>query len=526
MFANYDTVEKATVEAAPALLRDRERYRPFFEAAEHYAAKMHMFVAGAAAAKMLATASEADASEEVASASDASEADASEADASEEVAAEDYIYDFYSPHGSAHARGLADCVFAVDPAGLGRYTTLLTNVPQYNWIIMVNGRRLFTVTALPVAGGVRTAGLVARVGAPRMGLFGAARLATVGYELVLIDAYRELCQPAKLAELGAALATESALRAAMLQERAWVERLGAVRDVRGGASKKHIAIADLRKELEKFVAGPARVVVGWPAVRAMETESFAQAQAQEQKQAQEQNQAHLHSQTYVTANKLEDEWVAIERLAHRAGIKISASVDDPRMPGDLRLRRLIVRAAHGDVLITAYNTGSYELIPYFLGEEAAPNKYGTVPNKYGTVFVVMRFALVDWWFAALGRASAPAAESRAATEEACALFLGASVTYYMLLDALDSQGTQDAQNLRADVLAKIVSADSYAGRDEDAEVALKRAAAAAPRLAEEAAMDAPRFYRAYMPAEKLPLAASPILQIGVAASGKSESKVP
>jgi hypothetical protein len=504
MFANYDAVEKATVEAAPALLHDRERYRPFFEAAEHYAAKMHMFVAGAAAAKMLAAATS----------SDVSASDASASDASEEVAAEDYIYDFYSPHGSAHARGLADCVFAVDPAGLGRYTTLLTNVPQYNWIIMVNGRRLFTVTALPVAGGVRTAGLVARVGAPRMGLFGAARLATVGYELALIDAYRGLCQPAKLAELGAALATESALRAAMLQERAWVERLGAVRDVRGGASKKHIAIADLRKELEKFVAGPARVVVGWPAVRAMETESFAQAHAH----------SHLHSQTYVTANKLEDEWVAIERLAHRAGVKISASIDDPRMPGDLRLRRLIVRAAHGDMLITAYNTGSYELIPYFLGEEAAPNKYGTVPNKYGTVpnkygtvpnkygtvFVVMRFALVDWWFAALGRASAPAAESRAATEEACALFLGASVTYYLLLDALDSQGTQDAQNLRADVLAKIVSADSYAGRDEDAEVALKRAAAAAPRLAEEAAMDAPRFYRAYMPAEKLPLAAAPI----------------
>lgn len=492
MFANYDAVEKATVEAAPALLRDRERYRPFFEAAEHYAAKMHMFVAGAAAAKMLAT-------------------------ASEEVAAEDYIYDFYSPHGSAHARGLADCVFAVDPAGLGRYTTLLTNVPQYNWIIMVNGRRLFTVTALPVAGGVRTAGLVARVGAPRMGLFGAARLATVGYELALIDAYRGLCQPAKLAELGAALATESALRAAMLQERAWVERLGTVRDVRGGAPKKHIAIADLRKELEKFVAGPARVVVGWPAVRAMETESFAHSHSHSQLHSQSHSHSHSHSQTYVTANKLEDEWVAIERLAHRAGVKISASIDDPRMPGDLRLRRLIVRAAHGDVLITAYNTGSYELIPYFLGEEAAPNKYGTVPNKYGTapnkygtVFVVMRFALVDWWFAALGRASAPAAESRAATEEACALFLGASVTYYMMLDALDSQDSQGAQSLRADVLAKIVSADSYAGRDEDAEVALKRAAAAAPQLAEEAAMDAPRFYRAYMPAEKLPLAAASI----------------
>lgn len=499
MFTNYDAVENATVEAAPALLRDRERYRPFFEAAEQYAAKMQMFVAGAAAAKMLS------------SAATASEADTSVSDA---VAAEDYIYDFYSPHGSAHARGLADCVFAVDPAGLGRYTTLLTNVPQYNWIIMVNGRRLFTVTALPVAGGVRTAGLVAKVGAPRMGLFGAAQLATVGYELALIDAYRGLAQPAKLAELGAALATESALRAAMLQERAWVERLGTVRDVRGGASKKHIAIADLRKELERFVAGPARVVVGWPAVRAMETESFAQAQAQ------------AHSQTYVTANKLEDEWVAIEGLAHRAGVKISASVDDPRMPGDLRLRRLIVRAAqHGDVLITAYNTGSYELIPYFLREEPPPKKYGTTPNtKYGTVFVVMRFALVDWWFAALGRASAPAAESRAATEEACALFLGASVTYYLLLDALDSQGTQDS--LRADVLAKIVSADSYAGRDEDADVALKRAAAAAPRLAEEAAMDAPRFYRAYMPAEKLPLAEAPILPIGIAASGKSEKKEP
>jgi hypothetical protein len=439
MFANYDVVEKATVDAGPALLQDRARYRPFFEAAERYAAEVNLIVAGSAAAKML---SGANAKPDVAR------------------ALEDYMYDFYSPHGSAHARGLADRLFAVDPEGLGRYTTLLTNVPQFNWIIMVDGRRFFTVTALPVCAGVRTASLVAKVGVARPGLFGAAPLTTLGYELALIDAYRTLCAPAKLADLGASLAVEGALRTAMLQERAWVEVL----DVVGGATApkskskqtpKHVAVAELCDGLDEFLRGPARVVIGESALAALA-----------------QTKRHTRPQTYVTANKLEDEWAAIEKLAHRAGVKIDASIDDPRMPGDHRLRRLQI-CAGGEVIATAYNSGSYELIPYFKAADA----------RYGTAFATMRFALVDWWFAALGRAP---------TEAARSLYVRASVAYYGLLDALLAE---------PEALAQIVSADAFIGRDEDAEVALKRAAAAAPRLAEEAAMDAPRFYRAYMPAD-------------------------
>ncbi|NBQ43929.1 MAG: hypothetical protein EBU23_16065, partial [Mycobacteriaceae bacterium] len=211
MVTGYDAVGRAAADAAPALLRDRARYRPFFEAAERYAAEVGMFVGGGAAVKMLTQAAPAP------------------------PALDDYAYDFYSPHGSAHARGLADRLFAADPE-LGRYTALVTNVPGYHWVALVDGRRLFTVTALPVRAGARTAGLVAGASVARPGLFGAApALATLGYELALVDAYRALCAPTKLGDLGAALAAESALRAAMLQEAPWAGSVGQASPA-GGAS--------------------------------------------------------------------------------------------------------------------------------------------------------------------------------------------------------------------------------------------------------------------------------------------------
>jgi hypothetical protein len=461
---SYDIVDRAAADARPMMLRDREQYRPFYEVIERFAARVGLITSGPAALRLL-----------------------SRDEGDVELTPDDNRYDFFSARGFMHARELTDELYNVDPTGLGRYTTLVTNVPQLHWIILVNTRRLCAITALPVYQGVGTSRLITTES--RRALFSPTPLPTIGYELALLDLYRALCDPAQLGELGANLQTEAKLRLH------WRAHLQASKQ----ASKQARTHARLQAGLLQFIKGPARVIVGGVAL------------AQFGAQFEEQTAA----LQIVSGNGLEAEAEAVHALAQAERVTVSAHIDNPLMPGNHRLRRLSLFAhtpagrAH---LADIYNLADFELVPFVaepLNKNAAQaigstgSASGTV--RFGTLFAIMRFALIDDWFERLHIA----ANSGESADRGRRDYAAAAQLYEQMLPAAEtaasdaSEAASDAAEAESDAaLARIITDKHYIGHVEDSDLALKREASEAPRRAAATGLEQPRFFRPYMPAEE------------------------
>lgn len=462
----YDTVDRAAADAGPTMLRDRERYRIFYEVAERFAAEHRLIVAGPGAVRLVTVESNVD---------------------SAKLTPDDNRYDFYSARGFNQARELAECLYRADPDGLGRYTTLLTNVPQMHWIILVDMRRLFSITALPAFRGVGTADLVDTVDRPA--LFGPTRLSVIGPALALLDVYRALCDATELGNLQTLLESEETLRNMYLKQNGdapksdapvphAVQLLGKIMGRSRTAAPKakpRRTVADLRDDLmRQFVTGPARVLLGRAALQLLLGDSATLSDWP----------IHL-----VTSNNLEAEADLIHKIAEAAHTVVRAHIDNPLLPGNHRLRRMTVLSGESDCVITVYNLASYELIPFFevpwrgakergAKEHSTKEHSAVLPYRVGSVFAVMRCALIEEWFAKLFK------EPRDSTYKEAARALE------LLKVAPGSEP-----------FFGILTATSYIGRVEDAELALKREASEIPRRAANAALDQPKFFRPYMPAE-------------------------
>ena len=454
MHTRLDAVEDAQCRAETEAFNDRMRYAKFIETGERFAEKQGMIVGGAAATRLLL----------------------GDKDNPPEIRLDSFQYDLYSGQALQHARGLGEALYQSDPDGLGHYTAVITKVTDYFMSVVVDGRPLFNVTALPQYRGARARDLIAPCERPAQfakGVDGAPlRLLCVSPEVQLIGVYGALCNPANAADWGGHLATESALRA-LLDKRA----LGGRKRAAGGPPAAGPAGARLFRDLlNKYAAGPSRVLVGPVAIALLlagDTPAGGRLQV-------------------VTASRLEGDAREITALAAGSGAEVSWSIDDPKVPAEPRLRRLTVNVVVGgrrEPIIEVYNAAAFDLVPYTTpdihgrpGPEPPPRSL-----KIGPPFVLMRYRRVDLWSPrVLGRMGVGPAGAAAAAAAAILSEFGAVAAHYEAVAAGAARDPEAAAH-------RLLPPAAYIGRLEEPELALRRTAQNLPGA---------RFHSMFFPASR------------------------
>lgn len=485
MYSRLEVVEDAERRAEAAAFKDRMRYEKFIEAGEQFAAKHGLIVCGPAATRLLLSAPEASESNPPGL-------------AGQGLGLESFQYDLFSGQAPAHARALGDAMYQLDPQGLGHYTTVLTKVTDYLLTVAVDGRDLFTVTALPPYRGIRLVDIVNPSTRPAQfakDSNGAPlRLLCTGPELQLIGVYMALCNPAKAASWGELLETEACLRGLFGQEiRAKIE--AAVARV-GGAARLPAAEPLYQILRDKYAAGPSRVLIGPAAIALLTGKSVA---GEERLQV-------------ITAGRLDGDAQEIVALAKAAGVEVAWKIDDPKIPTDPRLRRMTVHAVLGrrrEPLLDVYNSAAFDLVPYVTLASAAlwprarpkaqqggrarrekPPAAASGPPatlKIGTPFVLMRYRLIDMWtlqiLMQMGVINAGFAKT---TLNGMLAGYDAAAAHYESVLASAAHDPEGASQ-------QLVPLTAYIGRLEDPELALKRAAQSRTGA---------RFHPPYLPASR------------------------
>jgi tetratricopeptide (TPR) repeat protein len=500
MYTRFDVVADAEGRAGAAALQDRLRYRPFLEAAEHFAAAHGLVVGGTAATRLLLGAPDDPA-------------------ARPPLRLDSFQYDFYCSGVYAKAKALADALYALDPQGLGHYVSVLTKVGNYLLTVTVDGRELFTFIALPVVRGAATAGVL--IPSRRPAQFasqggGPLLLDCMGPEIQLMGVYAALCDPGAAGEWAGLLAAEASLRPLFEKEIAAkiaeaVASAGLHEDkmeLREGGSetlaealwsepvlaqKASAASAVYFRALcARFVAGPGRVLIG-PLATALfrgESPSFGRIQL-------------------VAAAPLETEAREAAALAQENGLEVRWAANDPGVPTDPRLRRLtlyLLEGARREPVLDLYNAAAHEPVPYVVADalkkggarrahrgathhprrdvrRLGPPAALPAATKVATPFAVMRFRLADMWtLQIMLRMGAIHGEfARDLMHGVLADYRDAAAYYEQMLASapLDAAGAA----------ARLLPLASYIGRREDAERTLRRETQASGR-----------FYAPYFPA--------------------------
>jgi hypothetical protein len=416
MYKHIDVIGAAECAAVAAALIDRGRYRPFLEAAEKLATRSGLVVCGSAARRMLFS-------------------------SSKTATLNDFHYDFYTGRGFLMARDLADVLYKVDPNGLGHYTTLVTNIPYLSWDIMVDGRPMFTVTALTA----RARDVCTDSRAPA--LFSRdLQIPVVSRELALLDIYRELCDPAQLSNAMEALAAEAALRTHVLAAQPGVRG-----DSAAQSSRLARPVAELRESLlENFVTGAGRLLVGAAALAPSDKTARLQV---------------------ITENDFDAEAETVAMAARHFGLEVRAHAVELDVPGDPRLRRLTLFVEGKDrqtAVLDLFNLASYELVPAGLVTDKSL-------QNVAAPFVIMRLLMVELWLSNFDSSASARKESRARV-------LAAYAQAARLLDAPPEA---------------VLPTDRYIGRAEGAKEAFKRKILAAAAESTETRV---RVHAPYMPA--------------------------
>jgi len=477
MYSRLEVVEDAEHRAEAAAFKDRMCYEKFIEAGEQFAAKHGLIVCGPAATRLLLSAPEASESSPPI------------------LGLDSFQYDLFSGQAPAHARALGDAMYQLDPQGLGHYTTVITKVTDYLLTVAVDGRDLFTVTALPPYRGIRLVDIVNPSTRPAQfakDSNGAPLcLLCTGPELQLIGVYMMLCNPAKAANWGELLETEAGLRGLFGQEiRAKIE--AAVARV-GGAARLSAAEPLYRILRDKYAAGPSRVLIGPAAIALLTGKSVV---GEERLQV-------------ITAGRLDGDAQEIVELAKAAGVEVAWKIDDPKIPTDPRLRRMTVHAVLGrrrEPILDVYNSAAFDLVPYVTlasaalwpgaasrrggraRREKAPATSGPPATlKIGTPFVLMRYRLIDMWtlqvLMQMGIINAGFART---TLNGMLSGYNAAAAHYESMLASAAHDPAGASH-------QLMPLTAYIGRLEDPELALKRAAQSRTGA---------RFHPAYLPASR------------------------
>lgn len=341
-------------------MKDRMRYVRFFEYIEKFAQENKAIVGGDAATRALLGETEPD--------------------------IDSFFVELYTDRARDLARRLATGLYGIEPDGLGHYTTLLTRVPDEEFLITVDGRDVVKVHQLAVHRGARMIDVILPARRPMMNWKRQPRAKEgseqlyMGPEVQLMGVYATLCSPAQASEWKDGLELEAKLRKIMIDEikpklstALSLSAREVAREPQGDswfARRRRLYDAILR-------IGSDRVVVGDAAIRLLDGDN------------RRTDSDKIH---FVTASSLESERATIVRLAGEQKLSIESNIDDPRIPTDPRLRKMTIYigghpSGRKDPILYMFTSAAYELVPYTIS--------GGI--KVGTPFVLMRFRLVEMW---------------------------------------------------------------------------------------------------------------------------------
>lgn len=432
MYAGLDAIRDAEARAEAVAFNDRMRYAAFLEEGENFIAKHGLIVGGPAATRLLLGEST--------------------------LTLNSFRYDLFSGRVAAHARALGDTLYKLDPQGLGHYTTVLTKVADHLLIVAVDGRDLFTLTSLPNHQGIRIADVI--IPSNRPALFaknskGAPlRLLCMGPDIQLIGIYADLCNPAKAAEWENLLGVEASLRTILNKELRGRAMTTASELTGGGGAGR---LPRFRQILwDKYVTGPGRVLIGPAAIAQLTKKTVA---GEDRLQV-------------ITAGSLDGAAQEVAALAKTAGIEIAWKIGDPKIPTDLRMRRMTVHtviAGRREPVLDVYNSAGYDLVPYL----TISTREG-MAVKIGTPFVLMRYRLIDMWTVQILVVMGAINKNFATV-----LLKEIASGYQMAAAHYESVAGSCSPKSAADQLIPLAA---YIGQLEDSEVALKRAAQASARF--------------------------------------------
>lgn len=428
MYKAINAVEMAiTAAKSPdgAVMRDRARFIPFFEAAERYVHEHDLIVGGDTATRLLL---------------------------GNPLGPEDYFYELYSSRALDDARALTAILYGLDPEGLGHYANMTTGVPHKEFSINVDERTLFRVKALETHRGARAADIIV----PSLRPSDFARdpggkplmLQCMGPEIRLMSVYAALTNPARAGEWPGLLKAEERLREMYTEEvRGKIKEVG---DETQGGNEELPTAALIAALASEYVPRSGHAAVGGYAVRSLEAGGAVGGQPRLQ---------------LVTSNTFREEDKAVTRIASRLGFNVQCTKHESRVPTDDRLCRMtmyILRpGSRREAFLDIYNSGEYELVPFVgappkIGGRGAPRRRGpqhprspqpkAAPSgvealppgaPVGTPFVVLRFLLVDaWTIQLLCRMEVTSAQyTRQVLRELLADFERAAAAYLRLREA-------------------------------------------------------------------------------------------
>lgn len=413
-----DVIDEAEDLAEAVAVEDRMHYSAFIEAGEQFAAENELVISDPTALL----------------------------DTDAQISIDSFQYKFYSRHAALHARNLGDLMWKLSPDGLGHYTSVITKVASYILIVTVNGRDLFTITALPTYRGVQSADILLTNSCPARFAKNSdgtpLMLLCIGPEVGLLSIYASLCNPALSSSWVENLLLESKLRTRYIST--------------DNVSKRRIS-GEPPYYLMKYISGPGRVLIGPAAIAALV----------------DKRQPGDERLQIITVTPLEQEAKEITALIDGETVW---KIENLKIPSDHRVQRLTVHMivdGRREALIDVYNSAAFDLIPYTVV------KINHTDVKIGTPFVLMRYRLIDMWtIQILIRMNAIDANYAKKVLSDMRNNFSTIATYYTsIYDAGD--------------IDKILPYKSYIGRLEDPELALKRAAQASAK-----------YYAPYLPAAR------------------------
>lgn len=452
-----DGVVAVAVEFAKGeAMKDRTQYARFMECIERFAAGARLVIGGRAATQALLGAAAPD--------------------------IDSFFFELFSDRAHEHSRKLAKALYEVDPDGLGHYTTLITRVPDGEYLITVDGRDLVRISGLAIGKRRESSTLGHLMPSTRPGIFDPkVKLQYMGPEVQLMGIYASLCDPSAASTWEGALADEAKLRQVMMGEiHAKIKQFataGAADAPSDNASWQTRRDAFADAILRAFGAGPGRVLIGDLAISSVTKSSSGR-----------------HAMQFVTSNRLEDERLALAKLATNFRLTIHGATDNPNVPQDARLRKLTVYVdghpqGRTDPIVYIFNSANHELVPYVEGAGALAGL------RVGTPFVVLRFRLVEMWTVQLIQRMGhiPAAYARAILADLVSDVAAVGGALDHSLAALAAKPTESA-------MEAILPLYNFIGRLESAELARKRRAETEKRQKKA-------FHPPYYPAKPTPVRA-------------------
>lgn len=314
---------------------DRMLYKPFFERAEQFCSDNNVLIGGPVGVHMLIK---------------------------KEINKDLFVWDLYCDDIFQTSKNLATALSEVkSPHVPSRTVALQTNIRHKEFTIFVYTRMLFKIYSLDKYRGVKLSEMMCQNTTP--GYFTQVPIKCICAEMQLIETYRILYTPAKMAMWQAGLDIEDKLFAVAT---------GPASDIKGGREQS----CDYQKVLVQLLTKSPHVLIGDHALSDMGLIT---------------NPARIQ---IISSDDIEIIRTLVEKTICNQRTKINQVKYSLNIPSDFQITKHTLYITSGKdqtPIMDVFNSSQFEMIPYYWGRD----KYAGV--RIGNPWVILRFLFIDIW---------------------------------------------------------------------------------------------------------------------------------